>query len=278
MPQIIPFSQTSGSDRVRSAIANASARTGVGFNYLYNQAVIESSLNPAAQAKTSSAQGLFQFTSQTWLKTVKAHGAEHGLAWAAEAITQNKSGRFQVPDAGLRASILDLRTEPEAASTMAAELAADNTDIIGVRLGKVAEPVDLYLSHFLGTAGAIKFLSEHARDRGQSAAPLFPDAAAANRSIFYAADGRMLSLEHIRSRFASRFDVVAPAGRELPSVHSEGVIPANNPAPGWRPSGENVRSHPLQFMQIEPMPASLSLDFARRAYQRLADMGGAAQT
>src|SRR6185503_19622508 len=84
--------------RVSSAIQLASARTGVDFSYLFNQARIESGLNPNARARTSSATGLFQFIDQTWLGTVKQHGAEHGLGWAAQAIRRGADGRYYVAD------------------------------------------------------------------------------------------------------------------------------------------------------------------------------------
>ena len=41
---------------VHSTVANAAARSGVDFGYLLNQAKIESSLDPNAQASTSSAR------------------------------------------------------------------------------------------------------------------------------------------------------------------------------------------------------------------------------
>ena len=46
--------------RVSLAIGNAAKRTGVPFNYLMAQARVESSLDPDAQASSSSAAGLFQ--------------------------------------------------------------------------------------------------------------------------------------------------------------------------------------------------------------------------
>ncbi len=73
-------------DLVGSAIQRAAARTNVDFGYLFNQAKVESGLDPDAKARTSSATGLFQFIDQTWLGTVKKHGAAHGLDWAANAI------------------------------------------------------------------------------------------------------------------------------------------------------------------------------------------------
>jgi hypothetical protein len=132
--------------RVDQAIAAASRSTGVDFDYLMNQARIESAMNPSARASTSSAVGLFQFTKQTWLATLKAHGTENQMGWAADAISQSSDGTFQVDDPGMRAAILDLRTNPEAASAMAAEFASDNGQHLATALGRSPEPVDLYLA------------------------------------------------------------------------------------------------------------------------------------
>src|SRR3546814_4025047 len=80
-------------DRVGGAIFRAAQATGVDFDYLLGQAKIESGLNPTAKARTSSATGLFQFIEQTWLGTVKEHGAKHGLGWAADDIQRGSNGR-----------------------------------------------------------------------------------------------------------------------------------------------------------------------------------------
>src|SRR3546814_6616543 len=42
---------------------------------------------------------------------------------------------------------------------MAAALTGDNRTYLESRIGRSAEPVDLYLAHFLGSGGAAKFLS-----------------------------------------------------------------------------------------------------------------------
>ena len=54
---------------VAGAIRDAAQTTGTSFEYLLTTAQIESNLNPAAQAATSSAKGLYQFIDQTWLAT-----------------------------------------------------------------------------------------------------------------------------------------------------------------------------------------------------------------
>lgn len=274
MPQQFSIRSIQGTERVRSAIATASARTGMSFDYLFNQARIESALKPDAKAKTSSAQGLFQFTRQTWFATIKSHGPAHGLGWAADAVSQDAAGRYHVADPGLRASILDLRNDPEAASSMAAEFAADNEEYLGNRLGRTMEPVDLYLAHFLGAGGATKFLSAHANQPDHAAAPLFPQAAAANRAIFYAANGRMRTLDEIRGSFAKKLGADAP---EMPPPSSNWAFAGHAPTPlppAMRPRHSDDAPRPFQLLGIEPMPERLSIDFARRAYQRLAAMGG----
>lgn len=194
-----------GAGRVQTAIANAAASTGTDFQYLYHQAKIESGLNPNARASTSSASGLYQFTTQTWLSMVKQHGAEHGLGWAANAITRGADGRLAVSDQATRQQILALRQDPDTAAAMAGEYAADNRDYLQARLGRDAGSADLYMAHFLGPAGASRFLSARDADGAQSAAALMPTAASANRWVFFNKDGTARSLDDVYQRFASRF-------------------------------------------------------------------------
>ena len=262
-----PVSAPSASEpRIRAAIAQAADRTGVDFRYLYNQARLESSLDPQAKARTSSAAGLYQFTRQTWLQVVKEHGSNHDADWAASAIGRSGAG-LTVTDPRLRTAIDNLRYDPEFASAMAAEFAADNRDDLESRLGHSVEPVDLYLAHFLGSAGAVDFLSAHDADPDAAAAPLFPAAAAANRAIFYGPGGAPRSLDDIRTSFAAKLDGVLPTGASVPV----------SPAPYWTQTQRMVASSParapMQFATIEPIPQRLSLDFAARAYQRLAGLG-----
>jgi hypothetical protein len=206
-----------GRERVTAAIQLASTRTGVDFRYLMNQARIESSFNPNARARTSSATGLYQFIDQTWLGTVKQHGASHGLGWAADAIRRGANGRYYVADPATRQAILDLRRQPEAASAMAAEHAADNGRYLQSRLGRPAEPVDLYLAHFLGAGGAARFLRAHDANPDGAAATMLPAAARSNRGVFFSRDGSARSFAEIRAHFAERIGGgSAPAGTPAP--------------------------------------------------------------
>ena len=263
----------SSRQRVEGAIANAAARTGVDFDFLVREAKVESGLNPQARARTSSATGLYQFTKQTWLGTLKQHGANHDLGWAADAITRGEDGQYRVADPNLRARILDLRTEPEAAAAMGAELASDNQDFLGRKLGRAPEAVDLYLAHFLGEAGAARFLEAHDTNPDGAAASLLPAAANANRNVFYHADGKQRSFAEIRASFADKFGGNLPAF--TPSV-SNGRAYYAPPLTLERAVLRDERlADTLKLRAIEPMPQRLSLDFARDAYRRLAAIGAA---
>jgi hypothetical protein len=190
---------------VRAAIARAAQATGVDFNYLLAQARLESSFDPSARAPTSSAAGLYQFTGGTWLQTLERHGASHGLDWAGEAI---EGGR--VSDPQTRAQVMALRFDPNASALMAAELANDNRAELAGVLGREPDSAELYLAHFLGSAGASQFLGALQTNPGQSAAALMPKPAAANRTIFFEPGGSPRSvagvMELIRGKVANAME------------------------------------------------------------------------
>ncbi|MCK5394611.1 MAG: lytic transglycosylase domain-containing protein, partial [Gammaproteobacteria bacterium] len=54
-----------------AAIRLSSVRTGVNFSYLMKLAATESNFKPAVKSATSSATGIYQFTHDTWLNTLK---------------------------------------------------------------------------------------------------------------------------------------------------------------------------------------------------------------
>lgn len=272
---------------VQSAIALASAKTGIDFNYLLGQAQVESGLNAQAKAPTSSAKGLYQFIEQSWLSVVKKHGAEHGLGWAADAIQPGANGRLTVGDAGIRQAILDLRGDPQAAALMAAEHAADNKAGIEASLGRQATGTDLYMAHFLGLGGARKFLSVLQSNPDQIGAALFPAAARSNRNIFYGANGQPRTVAEIYDRFAAKLD--SGAGRAgatglASAVLGEGIADGAEIIPGagesqsgaarWAQAtldqlNGGARATRTASALLRPSP-----DNARLAYLLLAQLGG----
>ncbi|WP_254602078.1 hypothetical protein [Sphingomonas bacterium] len=197
-------------DDVRAAIGQAAERTGVAFSYLLAQAKSESGLDPSAKAGSSSASGLYQFLDQSWLAIVKKHGAEHGMAWAADAISARSGGGFTV-DPAFRGAVMGLREQAGPAALMAAAFASDNAAGLGRALGRAANATDLYFAHFLGLHGATRFLTAAGNAPDASAAALFPREASANRSIFYARDGGARSLG----------DVYALMGRKLSAAGAD---------------------------------------------------------
>lgn len=191
---------------VERAIADASQRTGIDFGFLVAQARVESSMDPSAKARTSSATGLYQFIDSTWLETMKRHGARFGLAEIAGQIGTDRNGAAHVADPAQREAILALRRDPQIASLMAAGLAEDNRAYLAPILGREPGHAELYLAHFLGAGGAGRFLSAMADDPQQSAAALFPRPAGANRAIFYSANGAPRSLEAVMKVLAGKLE------------------------------------------------------------------------
>lgn len=194
---------------VEAAIRRASRATGVDFDFLMKTARRESALNPSARARTSSAAGLFQFIEQTWLATVKQSGHKHGYGQYADLIQRGNDGRWQVQGSA-RNVVMDLRFDPQAASTMAAELTASNAAYLRGRTGQEPGAGDLYAAHFLGPAGAARLMEAMQSRPGASAAALFPDAASANRSIFYRG-GRPATVAEVHANLQNTAGQGAPA-------------------------------------------------------------------
>lgn len=199
------------SNDVINAIKKASVKTGVDFDYLVNQARTESSFRTDVKAKTSSATGLYQFIDQTWLGMVSKHGSRHGMEKYSDAIQQDFQGRFFVSDDTLKKEILNLRTDPEISSIMAAEFASDNQKYLESKTGKDINQTDLYLAHFLGAGGASKYINAMQSNPNRPAAELLPSAANANKNIFYNSNGSKKSLNQIYNHFQAKFNDITPA-------------------------------------------------------------------
>jgi hypothetical protein len=170
---------------VEAAIQRASSATGVDFSFLLRTAKRESGYNPGAKASTSSAGGLFQFVDQTWMSTLKKHGAKYGYARYAELIQQSSDGRFYVNGPEARQAVMSLKMDPHAASLMAGELTSEHASYLRGRVGRDPTAGELYAAHFLGPQGSAKLIEAVHATPSAPAADLFPDAAASNRGIFY---------------------------------------------------------------------------------------------
>ena len=195
----------SAAPQITGAIQKAARSTGTSFQYLLTTAQIESNLNPAAQASTSSAHGLFQFIEQTWLGTLKAAGAALGYGQHATAIVQTPEGRYEVPDPAARSAIMKLRSDPGASAVMAGAFTRNNAEQLTAALGRRPNEGELYIAHFLGHDGAARLIDAAARAPQANAAAMFPAAAATNRSIFFDRSGRARGVGEVYSVLAGRF-------------------------------------------------------------------------
>lgn len=191
---------------VRQAIQTASAQSGVSFSYLLQKAEQESGMNPNARAQGSSATGLYQFVDQTWLREIKAHGADYGYGALADKITLGSDGTARVSDAATKSQILALRKDPTLSSQMAAELTKDNKASLEQKVGGKIGGTELYLAHFLGAGGATNLLSTMKSNPNAKAADVLPTAAAANKAVFYDKNGNARSVSQVYAMFDKKFD------------------------------------------------------------------------
>src|SRR4030081_1308043 len=211
---------------IAGAIKQAANTTRTSFEYLLAHAKMESNFNPKATATTSSARGLYQFIDQTWLGTVKEAGSQLGYGKYADAITRSPSGSYSVSDPAARSAIMQLRDDPAASSSMAAVLTQSNSFKLTGKIGRRPTDGELYMAHFMGVGGAAKLISNAEDNPQASGARLFPNAAAANRSIFYErGTGRARSVSEVYSVLTQRYASAAASPATRHAMASVGDIP-----------------------------------------------------
>jgi len=173
-----------------AAIRLSSVRTGVDFAYLMKLAATESNFEPKSQAATSSATGLYQFTHDTWLNSLKKHGEKYGLVadYAAKIEYYRTRSGYERPflsEKSIYEHLLALRKNPRIAAMMAAETVRENQQKLVHSLDREPTETDLYLTHFLGADDAITFLKSLEQSPATHAVELFPEAARSNHRIFH---------------------------------------------------------------------------------------------
>ena len=212
--------------KIAGSIRQAASTTGASFEYLLATAKMESNFNPKAAATDSSARGLFQFIDQTWLGTVKEAGAHLGYGKYADAINRDSSGSYSVDDPSARAAIMKLRDDPDAASSMAAVLTQSNSFKLTGKIGRRPTDAELYMAHFMGVGGAARLIDSAVDDPQASAARMFPNAAAANRSIFYDKQGNARSVADVYAVLNARYASAAGSSATQKALAMYGASPA----------------------------------------------------
>jgi Transglycosylase SLT domain len=276
--------------RVAGAIKQAASSSGTSFQYLLTTAKMESDFNPTAGASTSSAHGLFQFIDQTWLATVKEAGAQFGYGNYADMISKSSDGSYSVSDSSARQAIMKLRDDPTVASDMAAAFTQSNSFKLTGMIGRRPSDSELYMAHFMGVGGAAKLIA-NAEDNGQaSAARLFPNAAAANRSIFYdRTTGRARSVAEVYSVLQQRYagaatsaatqSAMASVGGDIkPSLAVASAAPSGSPGVSVADTASFLSSFPDTRSAAPVTTASTDAATASPVFRSLfQDGGGPAQ-
>jgi hypothetical protein len=187
------------------AIKDAEGKTGISQSYLVDLAFKESSFGTNMVAQTSSARGAYQFIEETWLRTVKQHGAEIGLGNYADLIdTSDKYASVENDE--FKQKILDLRFNHDVSAHMAARFSLDNQASLERAFpDRDISNTDLYMAHFLGAGAAVKFIKQVEDNPNDVAASKFSSAANSNKWVFYSSTGRALSFDDVYDRFDRDF-------------------------------------------------------------------------
>src|SRR3954447_18273521 len=183
--EILVFEQMRVPRWLAETVVRAAQVTAVDPAYLMALADKESSLLPDNKARTSSAEGLFQFVETTWVEVLRRYGAKHGYAAEAEAI-QIVDSRPVVSDPKQREAILRLRRDPYLSGLMTGEMINTHRQILAGKVARDPSFGELYMAHFLGVQGAKRFMDLLSERPEKRASKAFPRAAKANRSLFYA--------------------------------------------------------------------------------------------
>ncbi len=206
------------------SIQRASQATSTDFGLLMAQAAQESGFHADAKSSTSSAAGLYQFVDSTWLDVMRRFGAKYGAGQLAQQIGQDANGKAVVSDPAVRQKILDLRQDPALSAALAGEYTKLNQAEVQQALGHPLQRADLYMAHFLGAAGATTFLKAVETKGSTVAADLLPEAAAANKAIFFDAQtGRPRTVADIYHSLAAKIDKAASDLGGLASASAPGT-------------------------------------------------------
>jgi hypothetical protein len=216
---------------VTGAIRQAARMTGADFKYLLATAQVESNLNPNARAPTSSARGLFQFTEQTWLSTVKEQGAAFGYGPYANAISRQPTGEYAVTNPRMSDAVMNLRSDATANALMAGAFTKANAGKLADRLGRSPTEGELYVAHFLGPSGASRLIGLADSRPGTPAAAVFPSAARANPTIFYDGRGNARGTGDVYRMLVGRYDVARSTPRITPANPPAMIAETGEPSP-----------------------------------------------
>lgn len=155
----------------------------VGFDPEIMASVIgaESAFKIKAGAGTSSAKGLGQFIDGTWSAMMNKYAAKYGINPSAHQF------------------------DARANAVMTALFLKENYETLAKSLNGKVTDTDLYAAHFLGPAGAKRFLA--APRNAPSGEHVGENVPRANRSIFYDKSGRMRNVGEVYAELNRRVEI-----------------------------------------------------------------------
>jgi hypothetical protein len=109
---------------------------------------------------------------------------------------------------------------------MAGVLTRSNSFKLTGLIGRRPTDCELYMAHFMGVGGAAKLISNAEDNPQASGARMFPNAAAANRSIFYDKSGHARSVSEVYSVLSSRYAAAANSPATQTAMAAFGDTPA----------------------------------------------------
>ena len=206
-------------------IKQAAALTGVDPNLMLSMAYMESTLDPNAQAKSSRAQGLYQFLVggrwDTWGEVLSKYGNEYGIP----------------PNASAK--------DPVANAILGGAFIRQNIKLVKKAINRPVTAADIYAMHMMGSGDGPKFLANLEANPSAIAQNDLPGPAASNPGVF-AANGRWRTYGEIYDSFQQRVaggsaevanmarksGVEMPKPAEVPSAATPAGVPAALAKPG----------------------------------------------
>jgi hypothetical protein len=151
---------------------------------LLTMAWFESKMDDKIDNKKSSAVGLFQFTSETWVETIYKYGRKHNLDRFVDVIYKDKKGHYHIKNERNKNVLLALRNNPKISAIMAAEMMKTNKNLVEDKIGNKVKGKDAYLIHVLGPGGASKFFESLHKRPNIPSSLLFPLEVKKNPHLF----------------------------------------------------------------------------------------------
>ncbi len=181
---------------VVALVAREGVQSGMDPRYLVRLAKRESDFDPFAASPSSTAFGLFQFTENTWLCSLKDFGPGIGVQ-GSTAIRRDRRGVCETSVPEERSRLLALRSDAILSTRIAAAFSRSNYRFLSLELGRRPSVTELYVLHFFGQDAGLRFLKAYSLRPSVSAFSLAPAAAAANVSIFFTEAGHPRSVSEV---------------------------------------------------------------------------------